>query len=127
MLKAPLQEPSSRPRANSEETADSATPTQINDTPLLWFVRGTALGMLVVGSLNAVSYFFRSSSWGSLVGRPAPNEESLGFPFKIWEAGNTYGGWFADYSMLAANGLVAAAFGSLLGWWAAWGWNLTRC
>jgi hypothetical protein len=91
----------------------------INDTPLRWFIRGTALGMLVMGSVNAVSYFFRSSSWGSLVGRPTAWKESIGFPFKVWEAGNTYGGLFADYWMLALNVLAAAALGSLLGIWSA--------
>ena len=97
--------------------ADS-TPRQVNDSPLLWFIRGTALGMLVMGAVNAVSYFFRSSSWGSLIGKPSVMRESLGFPFKVWEAGNTFGGWFADYQMLALNALVATALGACLGWWA---------
>jgi hypothetical protein len=74
--------------------------------------------MLVMGAVNAVSYFFRSSSWGSLVGKPSAMRESLGFPFKVWEAGNTFGGWFADYRMLALNALVATALGACLGWWA---------
>jgi len=107
---APLRE------VGSKVTVDSEMEPHVIDTPLLWFVRGTALGMLVMGSLNAVSYFFRSSSWGSLVGRPASNQESLGFPLKIWEAGNTYGGWFADYSMLAAVDAGASVEGQDSTW-----------
>ena len=89
------------------------------DSSLRWFSRGLAVGLLVMGSVNAVSYFFRSSSWGSLVGEPELREESIGFPFKVWEAGNTYGGMFADYPMLGLNALFAVGLGSLLGLWAA--------
>ncbi len=106
--------------SSSSPASDSPSEDRrVADTPWLWFVRGTSLGMLLIGSLNAVSYFFRSSSWGSLVGKTSPDQESLGFPFKVWEAGNTYGGLYADYPMIVFNGLVAVGFGSLLGWWAA--------
>jgi hypothetical protein len=75
--------------------------------------------MLVMAAINAVSYFFRSASWGSLIGRPIPYRESLGFPFTVWEAGNAYGGWYADYGMLTLNTLIALGVGSVLGLWAA--------
>lgn len=72
-----------------------------------WFVRGLAVGMLFMASLNALSYFVRSEHWGSLVGKAQPRGESIGFPFEIWESGNMYGGLFADYPMIGINILVA--------------------
>jgi hypothetical protein len=72
--------------------------------------------MLLMASINALSYFFRSSHWGSLVGRPKSFQESIGFPFQVWEAGNTYGGMFVDYPILGLNILVALAVGSIVGW-----------
>lgn len=86
------------------------------DPPRRWFIRGTAVGMLLMASVNAISYFFRSGDWSSLVGRPQSLDESVGFPFKVWEAGNTYEGMYADYPMMGMNILVAAAVGSILGW-----------
>jgi hypothetical protein len=76
--------------------------------------------MLLMAALNAISYFIRSSHWASLIGKPAADDESLGFPFRIWEAGNTYGGWYADYPMLGCNMLVAAAVGVVVGSITAW-------
>ena len=90
------------------------------DSPLRWYLRGTAVGLLLMGSANALSYFFRSSDWGSLVGERGRLRESVGFPFEVWEAGNTYGGLFADYRMLGWNVVVALLVGSALGIWAAW-------
>ncbi|MCM2371670.1 hypothetical protein [Aporhodopirellula aestuarii] len=72
-----------------------------------WFMRGLAVGMLFMASLNALSYFVRSEHWGSLVGKIRPHGESIGFPFEIWESGNMYGGMFADYPMIGLNILVA--------------------
>ncbi|EMI19255.1 membrane protein [Rhodopirellula maiorica SM1] len=80
-----------------------------------WFLRGTAVGMLLMAAVNALSYFVRSSDWSSLVGKPQSQDESIGFPLTIWEAGNTYGGLFADYPNMGVNILVAAALGSLIG------------
>lgn len=97
----------------------SAAAGSFNGAPWLWFLRAASLGVLVMAGLNAVSYFFRSSRWGSLVGRAEMNHESLGFPFVIWEAGNTYGGWYVDYRLLAANAAVALGVGSVFGWFTA--------
>ncbi|GAA5505670.1 hypothetical protein [Novipirellula caenicola] len=80
-----------------------------------WFLRGTAVGMLLMAAVNALSYFVRSSDWSSLVGKPQSQNESIGFPLTVWEAGNTYGGLFADYPNMGVNILVAAAVGSLIG------------
>tara|TARA_R110002073_G_scaffold108132_7_gene242947 strand:+ start:328 stop:1062 length:735 start_codon:yes stop_codon:yes gene_type:complete len=80
-----------------------------------WFLRGTAVGMLLMAAVNALSYFVRSSDWSSLVGKPQSQNESIGFPLTVWEAGNTYAGLFADYPNMGVNILVAAAVGSLIG------------
>ncbi|WP_372725159.1 hypothetical protein [Novipirellula sp.] len=80
-----------------------------------WFLRGIAVGMLLMAAVNALSYFVRSSDWSSLVGKPQSQNESIGFPLTVWEAGNTYGGLFADYPNMGVNILVAAAVGSLIG------------
>ena len=89
------------------------------DPPIRWFLRGTAVGMLLMAAVNALSYFFRSSDWTSLVQPNLHSKEAIGFPFVVWEAGNTYGGMFADYPRLGLNVAVAAAVGSLLGWYTA--------
>jgi hypothetical protein len=75
--------------------------------------------MLLMAAVNAISYFFRSADWSSLVGQPKSLQESIGFPFVVWEAGNTYGGMFANYPMMGVNILVAALFGSAIGFVAA--------
>jgi hypothetical protein len=90
-------------------------------SPIVWFLRGTSLGALLMAAVNALSYFVRSEEWGSLVGMQSKyGSESLGFPFQVWESGNTYGGMFADYSMIGLNTVVAVGVGMLLGAWAGW-------
>lgn len=101
--------------SSSCEATQSAEPAMIGDSPAKWFLRGTAVGMLLMATANAISYFIRSSDWSSLVGRPQSFGESIGFPFVVWEAGNTYGGMFADYRMMVVNIAVAALAGSILG------------
>ncbi|MFK8115607.1 MAG: hypothetical protein AB8B91_25645 [Rubripirellula sp.] len=88
----------------------------VADSRTRWFVRGTAVGMLVMASINAISYFFRSADWSSLIGKPKSLQESVGFPLKVWEAGNTYGGMFVDYPRLGLNILAAAMVGAVVGW-----------
>jgi len=89
---------------------------EIEASPARWFLRGLAAGGLIVASLNAASYFVRSSTWGSLVGARQSPEESIGFPWKIWEGGNAYGGMFVDYPRLLLNVLFATVVGSFVGW-----------
>jgi hypothetical protein len=101
------------------ETLGVSAEQLIQDSPSRWFLRGTAGGMLMMAAANAVSYFVRSSDWSGLVSRPKPFKELLGFPFVIWESGNTYDGMFADYPNLGWNILFAAAVGSIVGWWMA--------
>ena len=97
----------------SESTPADASP--VADSPQRWFLRGTAVGLLLMASINALSYFVRSADWSSLVGQPKSLQESVGFPFMVWEAGNTYGGMFADYPKLGLNILIAVAIGSVIG------------
>jgi hypothetical protein len=91
-------------------------PPAVTDSATRWFLRGLAVGMLLIASINALSYFFRSARWGTIVGRPAAFQESIGFPFQVWEAGNTYGGMFVDYQVLGLNILVAMLVGTVVGW-----------
>lgn len=83
-----------------------------------WFFRGTAIGVLLMASANALSYFFRSTSWDSLV-KPVRStvlgDEWIGFPFVVWQAGNSYSGMFVDYPMLGLNVLFAIGVGALIG------------
>ena len=111
-----------------ENMSDPATLTEVTpsepetfggDSPIRWFVRGTAVGVLLMAAVNAISYFFRSRDWSSLVGPTGRTEESLGFPWVVWEAGNTYGGMYADYPRLLLNAFFAIAIGSGLGCFAA--------
>ncbi len=89
------------------------------DSAIRWFVRGLAIGMLIVAAINAISYFLRSSDWGGLVGPPRGYVESLGFPLVIWEGGNTYGGMFVDYANLGWNVMFAVGVGSVIGFFVA--------
>ncbi|WP_146395042.1 hypothetical protein [Planctomycetes bacterium CA13] len=99
---------------NTPSPSDHPTP-QLAGSRFRWFSRGTAVGMLIMAMTNAVSYFFRSSDWSSLIGKPKSTHEAIGFPMIVWEAGNTYGGMFADYPMLGINILVATAIGLIIG------------
>ncbi len=83
-----------------------------------WFVRGTAVGVLLMAAANALSYFFRSANWDSLtkpVRSTTLGDEWIGFPFIVWQSGNSYGGMFVDYPMLGLNMLVAACIGAVIG------------
>ena len=84
-------------------------------TPIRWFVRGFLVGILICGSLNAASYFFRSEGWGNLLGTAPSHREAMGFPCLLWESGNAYGGYFVDVGSLCVDALFAVAAGSLGG------------
>ncbi len=73
------------------------------------------MGLLTLAAINAISYFFRSSDWSSLIGKSKSLNESVGFPWKVWEAGNTYGGMYADYPSMGLNILFATVVGSVIG------------
>lgn len=73
------------------------------------------ISLLVLAAANAVSYFFRSEEWGDLLGRFPQRRQALGFPIEIWVQGNTYGGYFVDYSALLVNGACGLLAGLVLG------------
>ncbi|NLF72959.1 MAG: hypothetical protein GX575_28315 [Candidatus Anammoximicrobium sp.] len=80
-----------------------------------WFVRGFMVGILITGSLTAVSYFFRSERGGNLLGTTPDHYEALGFPCVLWESGNMYGGMFVDLRSLLANGAFGTVVGAVCG------------
>jgi hypothetical protein len=88
----------------------------IVNTPGRWFVRGFLVGILISGSLTAVSYFFRSERGGNLLGNTPEHYEALGFPCTLWETGNMYGGLFVDLRALLVNAVFSAALGPVAGW-----------
>jgi hypothetical protein len=90
--------------------------TSIVTTPRRWFVRGFMVGVLVCGSLTAVSYFFRSQRGGNLLGTTPDHYEAIGFPCTLWETGNTYGGLFVDLLALAVNAGGGLAVATACGW-----------
>ena len=89
--------------------------TTISTTPTSWFLRGFLVGALFCAALNALSYFFRSDGWGNLLGTTPQHREALGFPWQIWEHGNNYGGYFADYRAVAWDAAFGAAIGMVCG------------
>lgn len=89
--------------------------SSIVTTPSRWWIRGFLVGILISGSLNAVSYFFRSELGGNLLGTAPQRYEALGFPRTLWETGNVYGGLFIDLPGLLVNALFAAALGAVCG------------
>jgi hypothetical protein len=80
-----------------------------------WWLRGFFVGILLIASLNALSYFFRSERGGNLLGIRPRHHEALGFPCELWESGNAYGGYFVDLRALLIDGLCAVAFGVVCG------------
>lgn len=90
--------------------------TTIATTPGRWFLRGCMIGVLICGSINAASYFFRSDHFGDLLGLYPQHREAIGFPLQVWEKGNSYGGYFADYGGLLVNSLFAIGVGCVCGW-----------
>ena len=80
-----------------------------------WFVRGFAVAILIGGTINALSYFGRSDGLGNLLGTHSDRQEALGFPWKLWERGNAYGGFFVDYAAVTGNLAAGLLLGFVLG------------
>lgn len=79
-----------------------------------WFVTGVVIGVLLLSTLNSLSYFVRSSSWSGLVGKDASGQ-ALGFPFEIWRYGQTYGTAMHDQTAMSWNAAVALTLGAVFG------------
>lgn len=101
--------------SSNQEGRPATSPPTIPTTPAHWFFRGGVVGILFCAALNSLSYFVRSDGWGNLIGTAPDRSESLGFPFQIWEAGNSYGGFYADYAALGLNVLCALVVASACG------------
>ena len=93
-----------------------ATKNKIGTSSLHWFGRGMVGGLMLVAAANAASYFFRSQGFSQIFGSPDGSDyEAVGFPFEIWQAGNSYGGWMIDYSVLPWNLLTGLIVGTICG------------
>ncbi len=82
-----------------------------DDSAAAWLMRGLVVGGLILGSANALSFFFRSSGWGSLLGSRQPHDEAIGFPLMLWEEGVGY----ASHPLLVGPFLFDVATGLVLG------------
>lgn len=80
-----------------------------------WFLRGAMVGVLLAGSLNAVSYFIRSEAGGNLLGDHPQHREALGFPWEMWEEGNDFNGYYVDLGPLALNIVCGIGLGLVAG------------
>lgn len=89
--------------------------TESRWTKTFWFLRGMVVGLLLIGTANAVSYFFRSEGWGSLLGNRQAGREAIGFPLELWRAGTAYGGLFVARVPLLVNALTAVLVGAICG------------
>lgn len=78
-----------------------------------WFLQGAMLGVLITGTLNALSYFVRSGGWGSLLGDQI-RFEAMGFPAELW-AGDGYHVHTVSFVGLAANLGFTVGLSVLLG------------
>lgn len=91
-----------------------------SDTSLAWMMRGLMIGVLVIGSANAISFFFLSEGWGSLLGSREFGDEAIGFPLTVWEEGSSY----AHHPLRVVPFLINIATGFLIGVamgsWAIW-------
>ena len=90
-----------------------------NDGPISWILRGVVVGILMLGAANALSFFFRSEGWGSLLGDLEPYDEAIGFPFAVWNEASSYGEHPLNKSAFAMNIFLGVIAGSLVGWFAA--------
>lgn len=106
------QESAPRPAADSRSTAE--------DSAVAWLFRGLVLGALMLGSVNALSFFFRSRGWGSLLGSRETNDEAIGFPLMIWEEGSGYGSHPLHVIPFAVNIATALLLGTVIGVLAIW-------
>ena len=50
----------------------------LDDSAWSWMFRGMILSVMVIGSANALSFFYRSQGWGSLLGSRQAHDEAIG-------------------------------------------------
>jgi hypothetical protein len=90
-------------------------PTKIGTSAAHWFARGLMGGFLLMAAVNAVSYFFRTGGFGTLLGYEPMPTEAIGFPMEIWNETKTYRGFIVDYRAMLINVSVALLPGILFG------------
>ncbi len=88
---------------------------KVSTTKASWFFRGFLAGILLMGSLNAISFFVRTGGWGSLLEGFGAGKEAIGFPFELWSSGNNYGGLLVNLTGLLLNTSMTIAISSVLG------------
>ncbi|MCG8651736.1 MAG: hypothetical protein MI861_17990 [Pirellulales bacterium] len=76
-----------------------------------WLFCGLIVSVLIMGSANALSFFFLSRGWGSLLGSREFGDEAIGFPLTIWEESAGYG----SHAMKMGPFLIDVAFTLILG------------
>ena len=89
--------------------------SQRDDPPWVWMTRGWMVGVLVLGSANAMSFFFRSRGWGSLLGDREFGDEAIGFPMTVWQEGGGYGSHVLRVTPFVVDVGTAILLGTLLG------------
>lgn len=111
---------SDQPFTSADRTNSGTPTTDGGDSAKAWILRGLVVGVLLLGSANAISFFFRSSGWGSLLGNRDPSDEAIGFPLTIWEESAAYGShtlqWLPFVVNIASAIVAGLAIGILLSW-----------
>jgi hypothetical protein len=85
------------------------------DSNAVWMMRGIMMGVLLIGSANALSFFFRSQGWGSLLGKRDPFDEAIGFPLTLWEESTGYGSHALRVVPFLVDITTALLVGGLIG------------
>jgi hypothetical protein len=83
--------------------------------PVRRFRLGFTWAVLAWATLNAGSYFFWSDGWGNLLGTQPGCTEAIGFPWVIWEQGQTYSGHVCHVPALVGDALLAIGLGVVAG------------
>ncbi len=105
---------------DSSDEPPVMAPSSLQNSAVAWLVRGLVVGLLLLGSANALSFFFRSRGWGSLLGNRQGGDEAIGFPMIIWEEGAGYGSHPLKVVPFAVNVTTAVLLGLAIGAIAVW-------
>ncbi|MCO8124030.1 hypothetical protein NHH03_19960 [Stieleria sp. TO1_6] len=103
--------------SSNQKTQPNQHPNALirDDSALSWMVRGLLLGVLIIGTANALSFFFRSQGWGGLLGKLDPHDEAIGFPLTIWRESGGYGAHHLNVLPFIVCLALAVVLGSIAG------------